>query len=122
MGAKPDRTLALNTTGQHLRWGTVKEGPTRYWAPSPHGRTSSLTLSDGTCFAVDFTGAAGADVMLVTTGSAEGQKVKVDGKTLTFYFPTVDTPPKVKAQGSTAVVGRQHISIKEGNLVLSARD
>jgi hypothetical protein len=77
-----------------------------------------LTLSDGTCFAVDFTGASGADVMLVTTGKAEGQTAKLGGKTLTLYFPTVETAPKVKTAGNTAVAGRQRVTLKEGNLVL----
>jgi hypothetical protein len=118
MGAKPDRTICLNTMGERVKWGTVKDGPTKYWWTSPRAQSSSLTLSDGTCFAVDFTGASGADVMLVTTGKADGQTVKLDGKTLTFYFPTVDTAPKVKTAGNAAAVGRQQVTLKNGNLVL----
>jgi hypothetical protein len=121
MGAKPDRKITLNSRGQHLRWGTVKEGPTTYWWSSPRGQTSSLTLSDGTCFAVDFTGASGAGVMLVTTGNAEGQAVKVDGKTLTFHFPTADAPPEVEAAGNAAVVGRQRVTLEGGHLVLAEK-
>jgi hypothetical protein len=117
MGAKPDRALFLNTSGQHLRWGTVQEGPTTYWRASPRGQTSSLTLADGTCFAVDFTGASGADVMLVTTGRAEGKTAKLSGKTLTFYFPTADKAPDVKVDGEAAVIGRQRVTLKDGNLV-----
>jgi len=118
MRARPDRTLCLHTMGQRVRWGTVASGPTKYWWFSPRGRSSSLTLSDGTCFAVDFTGAAGTDVMLATTGKAEGQGVKLSGKTLTFYFPTVDSPPKVKVAGGAAVVGKQRVALEDGNLVL----
>ena len=47
----------------------------------------------------DITRASGADVMLVTTGKAEGQAVELGGKTLTFYFPTAQDAPKVKAEG-----------------------
>jgi hypothetical protein len=119
MGAKPDRTLCLNTRGKHLRWGSVKEGPTEHWWTSPRGDTSSLTLSDGTCFAVDFTGASGADVMLVTTGQAEGPSVKLGGATLTFSFPTADAPPPVKTDGAAAVAGKQRITLEDGHLVLS---
>nr|NIS54561.1 hypothetical protein [Phycisphaerae bacterium] len=119
MGAKPDRALSINTMGRHKRWGTVKEGPTRYWWTSPRGRAGSLTLDDGTCFAVDFTGASGADVMLVTTGKAEGRKVNLAGKTLTLYFPTVEETPKVTVKDTAAVVGRQRITLKDGNLTLS---
>jgi hypothetical protein len=119
MGARPDRSLSLNTMGEHLRWGTVTDGPTKHWWSSPRGQSSSLTLSDDTCFAVDFTGASGADVMLVTTGAAEGQSVKVGGKTLTFYFPTAETPPKVTAKGDAAAVGKQQVTLKDGNLALA---
>jgi hypothetical protein len=121
MGAKPESAISLQTQGAKIRWGSVKEGATTYWQHSPMGDTSSLTLSDGTCIAVDFTGASGADTMLVTTGSADGQKVKVAGRTLTFYFPTADTPPKVKVAGDTAVAGKQKISLKDGNLVLATQ-
>ena len=94
----------------------------KYWWTSPRGESSCLTVSDGTCFAVDFTGASGADVMLVTTGKAEGQSVKLDGKTLTFYFPTQKTAPKAKAQGNAAVIGAQRVTLKDGNLVLAVTD
>jgi len=118
MGAKPDRSLALNTMGKHVRWGTVKDGPTKHWWSSPRGRASSLTLADGTCFAVDFTGASGADVMLVTTGKAEGQSVGLAGKTVTIHFPTVRDAPKAEARGQAVVVGKQRVSLRDGNLVL----
>jgi len=121
MSAKPDRSLCLNTMGKHVRWGTVKSGPTRYWWSSPRGRASSLTLSDGTCFAVDFTGASGADVMLVTTGTAEGQSVKVTGKTLTFYFPTTSDAPRVTVSDTAAVIGKQRVTIEDGHLVLAEK-
>ena len=117
MGAKRDTQISLQTRGERIRWGSVSQGDTRYWQHSPMGDTSSLTLSDGTCVAVDFSGASGADTMLVTTGKAEGQKVRLGDKMLTFYFPTADTPPKVNIAGDTAVVGKQKISLEDGNLV-----
>jgi hypothetical protein len=119
MTSKPDRQFSLNTNGKHLRWGTLSEGATTHWATSPMAQTSSLTMADGSCHGVDFSGASGADVMLVTTSSAEGQKVKVGGKTLTFYFPTADKPPLVTATGNTATVGEQRVSISDGNLDFS---
>jgi hypothetical protein len=117
MKSSSDRALKLNSMGRHFSWGTVKDGPTRHWSTSPRGQTSSLTLSDGTCFGVDFSKASGADVMLVTTGAAEGQSVKVGGKTLTFAFPTVEAAPKVGIKGDAAVVGKQRVTIEDGNLV-----
>jgi len=121
MKSVPDRALKLNSMGKHFSWGNAKEGPTRHWSASPRGQTSSLTLSDGTCFGVDFTKASGADVMLVTTNAAEGQSVKVAGKTLTFAFPTVESAPKVSTGGDAAVVGKQRVTIEDGNLVFGVR-
>ncbi|MHC4740820.1 MAG: hypothetical protein ACYS8Z_02845 [Planctomycetota bacterium] len=119
MAAKPDKALRINSMGKHTRWGTLKEGPTKYWWASDNGRASSLTLADGTCFAIDFTAASGADTMLVTTGKAEGQSAKIGGKTLTFYFPTTQSPPKVTVRNNAATVGKQKITFKDGNLELA---
>jgi len=119
MGAKADRGLALNSRGRQLHWGTVTEGPVRFWSVSPGGETSSLTLADGTAFAVDFSGASGAGVMLVTTGQAEGQTVSAGDAALTFFFPNTDRPPVVRAESGGAVVGRQRVSLVEGNLVFT---
>ena len=106
--------------GKHIKWGRVVSGKPRHWWSSPKGRTSSLTLSDGTCLAVDFTGVSGADVMLVTTAKADGQTVDIGGRKLTFYFPTATEPPKVKVDRNAAVVGARRVTIKDGNLLLTA--
>jgi hypothetical protein len=121
LNSEPDRTLYLNIKGQHLQWGTVAKGKARHWWASPTGEASSLTLSDGSCIAVDFTGVSGADVMLVTTAKASGTTVKAGGKSLTFYFPTAKEPPAVTVRGNIAVVGKQRVSIENGNLVLAVK-
>jgi hypothetical protein len=118
-GAKADTALALNTHGRHLTWGRVAEGPPRHWSASPRGETSTLTLADGTMFGVDFSGASGADVMLVTTGPAEGQSVTLGDSTLTFFFPTTESAPPVHVTGDTAVIGRQRVSLLPGRIVFS---
>ena len=94
MTAKPDRALCLNAGGRHLKWGTVGAGLLRYWWHSPRGESSVLTLADGTSFAVDFTRASSVDVMLVTTGPADGTRVTVGDQSLTFFFPTAENPPR----------------------------
>jgi hypothetical protein len=114
----PDKSLHLNAMGKHIQWGKVVAGAPKHWRTWSQGRRSSLTLSDGTCIAVDFTGASGADVMLATTAPADGQTVDIGGRKLTFYFPTTRKAPKVKVEDSTALVGKQRITIEEGNLVL----
>jgi hypothetical protein len=121
MGARADTALALNSRGRHLTWGRIVEGPVRHWSASPHGETSVLTLADLTSIAVDFSGASGADVMLVTTGEARGQILQLPSPTLTFYFPTADNAPTVRVDGDSAVVGRQHVSLAGGNIVLGFR-
>jgi hypothetical protein len=80
---------------------------------------STLTLADGTAFAVDFSGASGADVMLVTSGPAEGQTVPLPGGPLTCWFPNAERPPVVRAEGDAAVVGGQRILVRDGNLTLT---
>ena len=119
MGAPADRALAVNSRGRRLQWGTVTEGPVRHWSTSPRAETSTLVLADGTAFAVDFTGASGAEIMLVTTGAAEGQSVNVGGLTLTFWFPTAEEPPKVRVEGDCIRVGRQEITWRAGRLSLA---
>jgi hypothetical protein len=117
--SKPDRSLYLNTMGKHVQWGKAVGGAPKHWRTSPKGRTSSLTLSDGTCIAVDFTGSSGAGVMLVTTAEAGGQTVNAGKSKLTFYFPTTKNPPKVMVDRGVAIVGKQRVEIKDGNLVLT---
>jgi len=121
MDSKPDKTLRINAGGKHLSWGTVAHGPPRHWDHSPKGTTSTLTLSDGTAFAVDFSGASGADVMLVTTGKAEGGTVELGGRKITCYFPTVPNAPDVRVGNDAVAVGRQRITLRGGNLVLEKR-
>ena len=45
--------------------------------------------------------------------------MKLGGKTLTFYFPTQQTPRKVKTQGNSAVVGNQRVTLKDNHLALT---
>ncbi len=119
MAAKPDKALRINSMGKHSSWGKCKSGKVRHWSHSPMGQTSSLTLADGTAIAVDFTGASGADVLLVTTTKAEGQRLKLAGQTVTVYFPTASEAPKARLAGESIVVGKQAIRLDEkGNLVL----
>ena len=118
MGAPADTALAVHSRGRRLAWGRVTEGPVRHWGSSPRGEVSTLTLADGTAFAVDFSGVSGADVMLVTSGPAEGQTVRVPGGSITCWFPTADRPPVVRAEGDAAVVGGQRVLVRDGHLIL----
>lgn len=121
MGADADHALAIHSRGRKLHWGTVAAGPPRFWHASPRGETSSLTLADGTAFAVDLSGASGADLMLVTTGEADGETVHVGDARLTFFFPDSGRQPEIQRDGSAAVVGRQRVTITDGNLAFGFR-
>jgi hypothetical protein len=83
------------------------------------GETSSLTLDKkGIAFGVDFTGASGADVLLVTTGKAKGQRVKLGKHSLTLFSPTAEKTPEVNVTDGKAVIGKQTVSLdKDGNIV-----
>jgi hypothetical protein len=119
---RPDKGFTLLTQGKKVTWGTMGQGEVKHWQPSPRGQTSSLTMGDGTCLGVDFTNASGADVLLVTTGKAEGPSVKLGEKTLTFYFPTAAAAPEIKVQGQSATIGNQRIEIDaQGNLQFAVK-
>ena len=120
--SEPDSKLQLNTMGRHHQWGRSVPGPAKYWWTSPVGRRSSLTLSDGTCIAGDFSGASGADVMLVTTARTEGPPVKIGNRILTFYFPTTLLAPGIEVDEQTVIIGRQQVTIENGNLALKLGD
>jgi hypothetical protein len=57
--------------------------------------------------------------MLVTTGKAEGQSVRVGDAEFTFFFPHTDRPPVVRVEGDAVVVGGQRVTLTRGNLTLA---
>jgi hypothetical protein len=59
--------------------------------------------------------------MLVTTGKADGQTVSLGDKELTFFFTGLDRPPEIHSEGRTAIIGRQRVTLVDGNLALDAR-
>jgi len=117
MGARTDGALQVAAFGKKFKWGALS-GDVKLWQPSPRGETSVLTSAAGVSLAVDFTKASGADGLLVTTAQASDQPVKVGGVTLSFKFLTAGPEPAVTVEGDKAVVGKQTISVKDGNIIL----
>jgi len=117
MSARPDSGLKIHSGGVQESWGELKEAATEHWSTDANGKLSSLKLSNGACFAVDFTGESGADVMLVTNTKAKGQTVKVGEQNLTFFFPKTENPPKVEVKGDTAIVGKRQVRVEDGVIV-----
>ena len=120
--SEPDSKLHINSMGRHLQWGKSVPGPVSHWWTSPEGKLSSMTLSDGTCIAVDLSGTSGVDVLLMTTAQAEGTTVKINNTPVTFFSPTSAQLPEINVAGNKAVIGRQQVSIENANLVMTPRD
>lgn len=118
MGVGADGTLKIQAFGKRQGWGSVR-GDATFWKPAADG-SAVLTLADGTSLAVDFSKASGADGMLVMTGpgAGKGTQVEVGGTTFSFLFLTSGAAPAPAAQGDKVVVGKQSVSIQDGNLTL----
>lgn len=116
--AKADGTLKIAAFGRHQDWGKV-EGNTKFWKPAADG-SAILTLEDGTGLAIDFSGASGADGMIVMTGpgAGEGLTVEADGIRFSFLFLTAGNTPVLKVKGSKIVINKQTVSLKNGNIEL----
>lgn len=114
--APADGGLQVAAFGKKFKWGTVR-GDVKYWRPAADG-SGIMTLADGPSVAVDFSKASGVDAMLVSTGTAEGDKVALGDVTLTFKFLTAGELPKPQRMGNQITVGQQTVSLKDGNLVL----
>lgn len=117
----PDRAIFLNSHGKHLQWGTVVSGKPKHWEVSAKSRTSCLTMSNGTSLGVDFTRASGANVLLVTTGKAEGSTFKVGDKSLTLFVPGGEVP-LVSQREHMLHLGKQTISLDGEDIVFSVKD
>jgi len=115
---KPDSSMQIAAFGKKISWGKVL-GAVKFWHSSPKGETSVLTLENGTSVAVDFTKASGVEAMLVTSGEADGQKVKIGESILTFKFLTTGREPPIKIDGKKVIIGKQSLNIKDGNIILN---
>jgi len=117
-GARADTTLYIAAFGEKTTWARVN-GQVADWQSSENGICSVLTLEDGTSLAVDFSKASGADAMLVTTGAAEGEKIELASKVLTFLFLNQGSDPEPEVDKGKVIVGNQTISIKNEKIILS---
>lgn len=127
-----DSGISIISQGKRIIWGDFVWGNekdphkglkfTDDWAPAKDG-SSIMMLNNGSCLAIDFSRASGADVMLVMTGPTvptgpDTVTVAVGGKELAFLLLGKETPtPKVV--DDKVVVGKQTVSIKDGKLVLA---
>jgi hypothetical protein len=108
----------ITAFGRDSTWGRMT-GDIKHFSVTQDG-CSVVATGDGSCLAVDFSGASGAEGMLVMTGpGAPGNAtVSAGGKTFSLKFLTRGGAPTPKAQGDKVVVGGQTVSVEDGIIVL----
>jgi hypothetical protein len=108
----------ITAFGRDSKWGMMK-GDIEHFSVAQDG-SSIVETSDGTCLAVDFSKASGADAMLVMTGpgAPSDKTVTAAGATFSFKFLTEGDVPKPRAEGNGVVAGSQTIALKDGIIVL----
>lgn len=119
-GCKAENTLTIQAGGTKSSWGRISGGFRGEYAPSKDGSTI-LTTGDGSCLAIDFSGASGADAMLVMTGPGApgGTYVEADGRRFSFLFPGCREAPTPRLSGDTIIVGGQTVSCDDARIVLA---
>ncbi len=118
MGSKADNSLLVQCGGKNARWGLTSGGFTGDFAPAADGSTI-LAVANGSSLAIDFSGASGADAMLVQTGpGAQGEVVEVAGTKVAFGFFGGGKPAKPQVLGDKVTVGEQTVTVKDGKIVL----
>ncbi|MFP4354018.1 MAG: hypothetical protein ACLFUJ_02755 [Phycisphaerae bacterium] len=112
------------TSGQLWVWALGKQqkigrlrGKTSTWKPAADG--SAILTVEGTSAAVDFSGASGAEGMIVMAGpGAEGDKsIELNGQTLKFSFYG-GKAPELSVSGGNVVAGKQRIAYDGTDLSL----
>ncbi len=107
------------TTGLRERpdasWGRM-EGDIEHFEVRQDA-SAVLATDDGTCLALDFSGNAGVEGMLVMIGPGapdDGVTETADGTTYSFLFLTEDDAPTPRVQGDRVVVGDQEVWVEDG--------
>lgn len=118
MGAASESFLTIQYAGETMRWGSFDGPIIGPFAPDRDGSTV-VRFHDGSCLAVDFSQASGADALLVMSGpGATGvDSVQVGG--VDFKWRALGgRAPEPTVEGSRLVLGEQTISHDGTTLVL----
>ena len=127
----------ITAFGQELRWKSITGG-IKHFAVAKDG--SAIVAAGGQCLAVDFSGASGAEAMLVLTGGAdaappaksgkkggkpasggeqlETETVRGEGAVFQIAFLTQGAKPALKEAGGKITAGEQSISFRDGLILL----
>ncbi|MBN1819050.1 MAG: hypothetical protein JW828_16950, partial [Sedimentisphaerales bacterium] len=105
--------------GKKNAWGNLK-GNVTFFQPAVDG-SGILSIENGTSLAVDFSGASGADAMLVMSGrgAAKEKRIKAGKTEYSVLFLTAGQEPNIEIRGDRLKVGNQTVSLREGHLALS---
>jgi hypothetical protein len=116
---RPESTLTIRAGGTTAKWGRINGGFTGDFKPARDGSTV-LATGDGSCLAIDFSRASGAEGLLVMAGpgAPPADGVEVDGRKLSFLFLGKGAAPSPKVEGGKVVVGGQTVSYDGRSLVL----
>jgi hypothetical protein len=108
--------------GEQASWGTCPK------AKDSKRIGSTVARAGDSCLAVDFSGASGADALLVMTGPGAGAgkapssgRMKA-GSLESFHYLLLSSTgrfPEPRVEGGKLVVGGQTVSLENGTLVLS---
>jgi hypothetical protein len=113
----PDKAMTIQHHGKRELWGSL---PPKAEVRKP-GKDGSTILGDGKMsVAIDFSGASGADGMIVFVGSGapSGRIVEAGGQKFVFKFLTGGAEPEPKVSGASVIAGKQTVSYSDGAIVL----
>lgn len=130
LGARNDGpgTVHVWGLGERVKFGQMRKGKADHYAPRPDG-SGTLTAGD-TFLAVDYSGASGAEAVVVLGGAGVGKPAaKSGGVVAVTELKVGDTPfsvltlqkkgdpPAVKVDGDKVVVGGQTVTFDGKKLV-----
>ena len=119
MSASGETKLNVWSQGKRQTWGTISGGFKDPYAPKADGSTI-LTTGDGSCLAVDFSPASGAEAVLIMTGpgAPAGTVVEAGGQKFSFLI-LGGKDVKPQAQGDKIILGGQTIGFADGKITLA---
>ncbi|MCC5829036.1 MAG: hypothetical protein JJU36_06265 [Phycisphaeraceae bacterium] len=112
----PDRNMVIQHSGRRENWGSIPQNA-RHWQPAGDG--SAIIGAGDRWTAIDFSGASGAEAMLVMAGpgAPDDNRVTAGGTTYSIKF-IGGRPASPRVQGDQVIVGEQTIQMRDGKLVL----
>ncbi|MFP4104579.1 MAG: hypothetical protein ACLFVU_00685 [Phycisphaerae bacterium] len=114
--------LWVRHDGKRHKWAKMSGKVTHFAGAADGSGTVSVKSKGGetTCLAVDFSGAAGVDGMLVMTGPGAPNKTTVQAGDVTYSFLFIGEgkAPEPQVSGNKVVIGKQTVSMTDGRIVL----